>query len=231
MISEQINKVKTDWKELLLKIDHENINDFFETNDKIYLPKKENIFQAFNLFNINETKLVFIFQDPYINYCKKSGLEQAHGIALSVRKGIKLPPSLRNFYKELENDIGISKIVSGDLTEFSRKNKILMINASLTVQEYKSNSHKKIWKKYTDELIKEINNRCNNLIFVLLGNFAKKKCKKVDESKHQIIKGVHPSPLSASRGFFGSKIFTRINLMLKEMDKEEIDYKMLTNNI
>lgn len=228
MISEQINKLETDWKDLLKSIDHENLDEYFVLNkDEKYLPLKENIFNAFKLFNIEETKVVFIFQDPYISYCKKTRLEQAHGIALSVRDKTKFPPSLKNFFIELNNDLGVEIPKTGDLTEFSKMNKILMLNASLTVREKKSNSHAKLWKKYTDELINKINNKCSNLVFVLLGNFAKKKCKNINLEKHKVLKGVHPSPLSARRGFFGSKIFSRLDCILEELGKEKINYSYL----
>lgn len=173
-------------------------------NTTIY-PKYENIFRAFNLLKPSEVKVVIIGQDPY------HGASQANGLAFSVSSHLKIPPSLKNIYKELVEDIGCEMPANGDLTSWANQG-ILLINAVLTVREAQANSHKdKGWERFTDSVIKKLSEDFENIVFILWGNPSQKKSILIDESKHLIIKSVHPSPLSAYRGFYGSKPFSKTN--------------------
>ena len=184
---------------------------------KIY-PDEENIFAAFNLTPFKEVKVVIIGQDPY------HGENQAHGLSFSVKKGIKIPPSLVNIYKELQSDIGCDLPAHGNL-ECWAKQGVLLLNAVLTVEEGEAGSHhKKGWEKFTDKVIEVLNRERNNLVFILWGSPAQKKAEKVDSSRHCILKSVHPSPLSYYRGFLGSKPFSQANTYLKEHGIGEINW-------
>jgi uracil-DNA glycosylase len=170
-------------------------------NNNIF-PKKENIFKAFNLTSFEEIKVVIIGQDPY------HGFNQANGLAFSTQE-LKLPPSLKNIYKELKSDLGIIK-VDGDLSDWAKQG-VFLLNTILTVEKGKPLSHSKLgWEIFTDQVIKLISTKKEKVIFVLWGNNAIKKETLID-SKHIIIKSVHPSPFSANKGFFGSKPFSKIN--------------------
>jgi len=174
-----------------------------------YYPSQEKIFEAFNYFSPEETKVVLLGMDPYI------GENQAVGLSFSVPKESKIPPSLKNIYKELVDDVGISKPLHGDLTRWVTEEKILLLNTALTVEKGKSGSHMAMWENITDDIIKYLSDTNQNTVFILLGNHAKKK-ESIINSKDRIIIAVHPSPLSAQRGFFGSKIFSRCNKLLRE---------------
>lgn len=194
------------------------------------LPDEQLVFNAFNHCKLNNLKVCWVLQDCYINIKKTNTnqeLPEANGIALSVPEGVPIPPSLRNVYKELKSDIYNGKEfnnLNGDLTRWCEQG-VLMLNSTLTVTQGESNSHSQFgWQKFTDEIIKYISDNTNNTVFILLGNFAKKKSKLVDKNKHYIITGVHPSPLSASRGFFGSKIFSKCNEYLINNNKEPINW-------
>lgn len=192
-------------------------NEFKSQN--IY-PSKENIFNAFKYTSYDDVKVLLLGQDPY------HGKGQAHGLSFSVLEGITLPPSLKNIYKELESDLGITPVKNGNLEKWARQG-ILMLNAVLTVREGLANSHKNQgWEKFTNSVIKKLNEREKPVIFLLWGNYAKKKSSLIDTSKHIIIQGIHPSPLSARGGFFGSKPFSTINNKLIEMKEKEIDWKL-----
>jgi len=193
---------------------------------KVY-PKLCNIWETFKYFEVKETKVVLLGQDPYIKeeIHNNKEIPQAVGLSFSVPKTHKIPPSLRNLFKELKNDLEIENR-NGDLSEWVKREKILLLNSALTVLPGKSNSFASLWAPLTDKLINDISNNTEGVIFILLGNNAKKKKIFIDSTKHFIIEGVHPSPLSASRGFFGSKIFSLCNKHLKSINKEEINWSL-----
>lgn len=186
---------------------------------QIFPPKGE-VFTAFELTPFDKLKVVILGQDPYHDD------NQAHGLSFSVKKGVKLPPSLRNIFQELSDDLGIKPANHGDLTHWAKQG-VLMLNAVLTVEAHKANSHKDIgWEKFTDAVIKTINDNKTNIVFVLWGRYAQKKGKIIDKKKHTIIASAHPSPFSARNGFFGSKPFSQINKALQDANIEEIDWRL-----
>ena len=197
--------------------------DLFIQNEyktKTIYPKYENIFRAFNLLNPDEVKVVIIGQDPY------HGVNQANGLAFSVNKLSKIPPSLKNIYKELVDDIGVAYPANGDLTKWAEQG-VLMINSVLTVVEAQANSHKGIgWETFTDSIISKLSTEYSNLVFILWGASSQKKSALIDENKHLVLKAPHPSPLSSYRGFFGSKPFSKINSYFKEHNIKEIDWSL-----
>lgn len=225
-----INNIKTDWKTVLINIYKkkemlelaDNIEDMYQDLEEYFniFPPPEQIFNAFNFFNFSNLKVVIIGQDPY------HGEGQAMGLSFSVPKGIKPPPSLVNIYKELKmefDDYIIPK--HGDLTKWAQQG-VLLLNASLTVREKKANSHELFWKKtgFTDDIIKYISNNSKGIIFILWGNFARNK-KKLINSKHYIIEGAHPSPLS-QKLWFGCGHFKNANDILEANNKEVIDWQI-----
>ena len=211
-----LKDVKSSWLPLLDNPELDQIIKKLNTYKSTVLPTNNRIFQAFKYFNLKDTKVIWLGLDPYI------GCDQAMGLSFSVPKNCKLPPSLKNIYKELN----LEDQSHGNLTEWVKNNHFLMLNASLTVFEGKSNSHQEIWKEYTDKLIKNISDKADKIIFILLGSFAQSKIKIIDTKKHVIIKGVHPSPLSAYRGFFGSGIFDKLDDEYEELYKKEIDWSI-----
>ena len=230
-ISKNIDKLETNWKDILYNKDtlrfieniNENLNneiDKFEGLAKIF-PEERNIFNAFNHFNIGLTKVCIIGQDCYHQE------NQAHGLCFSVKEGIKIPPSLKNIFKELRSDVGFKIPENGNLTQWAEQG-ILMLNASLTVRESCANSHSKYWEPYTDYIIKMLSDSTENIIFILWVNYAKKKKKLIDIDKHYILEANHPSPLSANRpGWFGCKHFSKCNEILKDLNKEIIDWQII----
>lgn len=204
-------------KEYFIKLD-----EFLEkeyTEQTIY-PKKENIYNALKLTDYNNVRVVIIGQDPY----HEDG--EAHGLAFSVLEGVKIPPSLRNIFKELNSDLGYGIPLSGDLTKWAKEG-VLLINSVLTVREHKANSHKdKGWEKFTDAIIRKLNDRDKPVIFMLWGNYAKIKKKLINEDKHFVIESAHPSPLSAYNGFFGSKPFSKVNEILNSLNEKNINWKL-----
>ena len=189
-----------------------------QTN-QVFPPKGE-VFTAFELTPFDRVKVVILGQDPYHDD------NQAHGLSFSVKKGVKLPPSLRNIFEELKNDMGIPPASHGNLSHWASQG-VLMLNAVLTVQAHQANSHKdKGWEMFTDSVIKLISDQKNNMVFVLWGRYAQKKGKVIDKKKHTIIASAHPSPFSARNGFFGSKPFSQINNALREANLEEIDWRL-----
>jgi uracil-DNA glycosylase len=234
-----LQNVKPSWKKMWVEIlnsekGKSTINFLdkklkkYEDDDYI-LPRKKDIFNAFKFFDLNDTKLVFLGQDPYINgeCINNLFVPQAMGLSFSVPNGIKVPPSLRNIYKELKNSYNEFEIPNhGNLTRWAKEENILLLNSSLTVKKGNSNSHQAKWSDLTDLVIKHISENSINVVFLLLGNNAKAKAKLIDNSKHFIVTGVHPSPLSASRGFFNSNIFKKVNIILKNSGKEEINWKI-----
>ena len=188
-----------------------------EYKNKTIFPPYENIFDALRFTDYDKVKVVVLGQDPY------HGLGEAHGLSFSVRENVKMPPSLQNIFKELYSDIGIKRTKS-DLTDWAKEG-VLLLNSIMTVEKDKPLSHKnKGWEIFTDNIISELNKREDPVIFLLWGSFARSKKELITNKRHKIIESVHPSPLSASRGFFGSKPFSKINNYLKEMNKEEIKW-------
>lgn len=221
-------QLPNDWNQLLKPIIDkpyfQNIIHFLasEANKgKTIFPQQDQIFNAFNLTSVENLKVVILGQDPY------HGDGQANGLAFSVNKNIALPPSLRNIFKEYQQDLGLPIPIYGDLTEWAKQG-ILLLNASLTVEKAKANSHSKIgWQQFTDEVIQLISNKKDKVIFVLWGNFAQQKEKLIDTTKHHIIKSAHPSPLSAHNGFWDSKPFSKINNQLIADHKTPINWSKL----
>jgi len=181
-------------------------------------PSRENIFRALELTPINKAKVVILGQDPY------HGEGQANGLAFSVNKGIKIPPSLKNIFKELKEDMGCEIPNHGDLTKWAKEG-VLLLNSILTVEKDKPGSHRKIgWEEYTNSIIKEISEKREHIVFILWGKYAESKKELIDEKKHMIIISPHPSPFSARRGFFGSKPFSRTNKYLERNGIKPIDW-------
>ena len=181
-------------------------------------PPKDKIFYAFSLTPLESLKVLILGQDPYHR------ANQAQGLAFSTPFNITNPPSMRNMLKEIKDDIGSSVCEDGDLTSWA-KDGVLLINAILTVEESKPKSHHKLgWEIFTDNLIKFISQNSNDIVFILWGSSAIKKEKIIDKTKHHILSGVHPSPLSAYRGFFGCKHFSKTNEILKSLGKKEITW-------
>lgn len=188
-----------------------------EYKKKQIFPPYENIFDALRFTDYDEVKVVILGQDPY------HGLGEAHGLSFSVHQGIKIPPSLLNIFKELYSDLGIKRTKT-DLTDWAKQG-VLLLNSIMTVQQDKPLSHKnKGWEIFTDNIIRKLNERKEPVIFVLWGSYARSKKELITNSNHKIIESVHPSPLSASRGFFGSRPFSKINQFLKENNKETIKW-------
>lgn len=232
------------WKDLFKhNIDFKNkvkstLNIVLEEYDKEHiLPEKENIFKCFNYFSPKDCKLVILGQDPYPGSekirikdknTKKFIIQEnyyAEGLSFSVDpKVVKLPQSLKNIFKELKNNYDDFTFTNGSLEKWAKEEKILLLNTALTVQKGKANSHTKLWTSITDEIIKYLDNN-SECIFLLMGGNAKKK-EKIIKNKYRIITCVHPSPLSAYNGFFGSNVFKNINEMLKEQDIDEINWNL-----
>lgn len=199
------------------------LDNFLEkevAHGKIIYPKKENIFNALNSTDFDKVKVVIIGQDPY------HGENQAHGLSFSVNKGVKIPPSLVNIYKELESDLGLKMPKSGYLQEWAEEG-VLLLNNVLTVEASKAASHhKKGWEIFTDKIIDALNENREHLVFILWGAPAQKKAARVDRKKHLVIESVHPSPLSAYRGFFGSKPFSQANHYLTKHGIKPINWQI-----
>jgi len=187
---------------------------------KTIYPPMPLIFNAFNSTPFEKVRVVIIGQDPY------HGDGQAHGLSFSVPEGIKLPPSLRNIFKEIEADLGVSMSTSGDLTAWAQQG-VLLLNATLTVEQAAAGSHqKKGWEEFTDAAIRALNEKRQGIVFVLWGSYAQKKGAFIDTSKHLVLKSVHPSPLSAHRGFFGNKQFSQINQYLESQGQAAIKWQL-----
>ena len=186
---------------------------------RIYPPSNE-IFRAFELTPFDDVKVVILGQDPY------HGPGQAHGLSFSVAAGVQPPPSLRNIYRELEADLGISHPGHGNLEGWARQG-VLLLNSCLTVEEGQAGSHQgKGWELFTDEVIRCLNDDRQNLVFILWGRKAQDKGTEIDCSRHCVISSVHPSPLSASNGFFGSKPFSQANAYLQETGQKPVDWNL-----
>lgn len=218
-------KIESGWKS---KLREEFEKDYFIRLAKFikneYLtttiyPPGSLIFNAFDNCPFEKVKAVILGQDPY------HGPGQAHGLCFSVREGIDYPPSLINIFKEIESDLGIQNLPSGDLTRWAKQG-VLLLNATLTVRAHQAGSHqKKGWEEFTDYVIKVLNSEFTNLVFFLWGAYAQKKGESIDRSKHLVLESVHPSPLSAARGFFGNKHFSKCNNYLISKGIEPIDWR------
>lgn len=183
-------------------------------------PDMNNIFNALKLTSYEEVKVVILGQDPY------HGAGQAHGLSFSVQPGVRIPPSLLNMYKELQNDLGCYIPNNGYLIPWAKQG-VLLLNTVLTVREGEANSHKnKGWENFTDKIISLLNEREKPIVFLLWGNNAKEKIKLINNPNHYILTTVHPSPLSATRGFMGCKHFSKTNDILKSLEQNEIDWQI-----
>jgi uracil-DNA glycosylase len=172
-------------------------------------PPEEQVFSALELTPFDQVRVLIVGQDPYHND------DQAHGLAFSVQRGVKVPPSLVNMFKELETDLGVPRAKHGHLEAWARQG-VLLLNTVLTVRAHEAASHKgKGWENLTDAIIKAVNAKPEPVVFVLWGAHAQKKLELIDTSKHTVLQSAHPSPLSARNGFFGSKPFSRINAVLE----------------
>jgi uracil-DNA glycosylase len=187
---------------------------------KVIYPSGPLIFNAFNHTPFDKVKVVIIGQDPY------HGPNQAHGLSFSVPNGIALPPSLQNIFKEIASDLNIKMTGSGDLTKWADQG-VLLLNATLTVEQAKAAAHQgKGWERFTDAAIAVLNKHREGLVFVLWGSYAQKKGDMIDASRHLVLKSVHPSPLSAHRGFFGNHQFSTINAYLIQHGQAPIDWQL-----
>lgn len=213
------------WEEV---IDLEKQKDYYKSLkqeiDKRYettrvFPEKRNIFKAFSLTKLDNLKVVILGQDPYHGY------GQAQGLAFSTPSNIKNPPSMQNILQEIASDLQRPSVcLDGDLTSWAEQG-VLLLNTVLTVEEAKAGSHQKLgWEIFTDNIIKYISQNCSDIVFLLWGSPAIKKSNLIDANKHHILTSVHPSPLSAYRGFLGCKHFSKTNQILKNLNKEEINW-------
>ena len=216
-------KIEKTWHK---ELDHIFNKDFFlklsekvkqEYRTQIIYPKGNNIFSSFELCPFDKVKVVIIGQDPY------HGKGQAHGYCFSVPEGIKIPPSLVNIFREIENDLGVQSPTNGNLTRWSKQG-VLLLNSTLTVRENLPGSHQnKGWEKFTDKIIEIISSKKKNIVFMLWGNYAKSKSTLINQNNHLVLKSGHPSPLSANKGlWFGNKHFSSANKYLKSYNIPEI---------
>ena len=191
---------------------------------KTIYPPSPLIFNAFNHTPFEKVRVVIIGQDPY--HGENKGQAQAHGLSFSVPPGLDLPPSLQNIFKEIAADLSIKMGKTGDLTPWADQG-VLLLNATLTVEQAKAGSHQnKGWEQFTDAAIAALNAQRENLVFVLWGSYAQKKGAIIDEQKHLVLKSVHPSPLSAHRGFFGHRQFSTINQYLIQQGQTPINWQL-----
>lgn len=215
-------KIEPSWKsELAEEWDKEyfaSLTDFVrkEYATKQIFPPGKQIFAAFNATPFQEVKVVILGQDPYHD------VGQANGLCFSVNDGIPFPPSLRNIFKEIHNDTGAPIPESGDLTRWAKQG-VLLLNATLTVEAHHAASHQRHgWEQFTDQVITHLSQNRENIVFILWGSFAISKKALIDQSKHLVLTSVHPSPLSASRGFFGNRHFSKTNEYLSSHGKTPI---------
>jgi uracil-DNA glycosylase len=218
--------LKNDWKNYL---EEEFNKDYYrrirrfliqEYRSKTIYPDMYDIFNALHFTPYKDVKVVILGQDPY------HGPNQAHGLSFSVKPEVKIPPSLVNIYRELQNDLGCYIPNHGYLKKWADQG-VLLLNAVLTVRAGQANSHRSIgWENFTDRVIEVLNQRTDPVVFILWGRNAQSKSRLITNNRHLIIKSAHPSPLSAHRGFFGSKPFSRTNDFLKSMGKSPIDWQI-----
>lgn len=183
-------------------------------------PPETEVFAALTLTPIDQVRVLILGQDPYHDD------HQAHGLCFSVQAGVAIPPSLSNIFKELQSDLGYKIPNNGNLTPWAKQG-VLLLNTALTVRAHQANSHKdRGWEMFTDAVIEAVNAKTDPVVFVLWGANARKKINLIDQSRHTVIESAHPSPLSAYRGFFGSRPFSRINAALRTEGKTEIDWQI-----
>lgn len=218
-------ELPTSWKQELQEVTDsptiKNLENFLQQElaaGKVIYPPAQDIFNAFKLTNFLDVKVVILGQDPY------HGPDQAHGLSFSVRPGIALPPSLKNIFKELKNDLNIDAPENGHLAGWARQG-VFLLNTVLTVEKNKAGSHQKRgWEFFTDHVIQRLGQSRKNIVFILWGAPAQKKTSLINKNQHLIIKSPHPSPLSAYRGFFSSSPFSKANAYLKKIGQKEIDW-------
>jgi uracil-DNA glycosylase len=215
-----------DWINFIKEESHQpyyrNILEFLEEDGKHHLiyPASQDIFNAFFLSPLETTKVVILGQDPYHNP------GEAHGLSFSVQEGVRIPPSLKNIFKELVSDLGISTPIYGDLTSWAQQG-VLLLNSCLTVKKNEPNSHKNIgWHLFTDRAIQKVSAQGRPIVFILWGNFARQK-KSLIVGNHLILESAHPSPLSAHQGFFGSRPFSQANQFLISQGEEPIKWESI----
>jgi uracil-DNA glycosylase len=200
-----------------------------EKQTQIVYPKGKDIFNAFNFTPFNDVKVVIIGQDPYHSFetIDENILPHAHGLCFSISKEAKkVPPSLKNIFKEIKQDLGYDIPSHGNLSSWARQG-VLLLNATLTVRAHEAGSHqKKGWESFTDSAIQQLSNQKEGIVFLLWGRFAQHKENLIDKNKHHILKAAHPSPFSAYNGFFGCKHFSKTNAILKKQNTKEIDWKI-----
>ena len=216
----------TDWNPILrAEFDKPYWNElqrfvFDERSQHTVFPPHEEVFAALHLTPYRDTKVLILGQDPY------HGPGQAHGLCFSVRRGVAIPPSLQNIHKELEADLGIRRPDHGNLEAWARQG-VLLLNATLTVRAHSAASHQKRgWETFTDQVIRAVDGKIDRVVFILWGSSARSKRSLIDTSRHVIIESPHPSPLSANRGFFGSRPFSRTNDALTEAGLDPIDWSL-----
>lgn len=220
-------KLEDSWKQLLQpefqKPHMTSLRDFLlseKQKGKVIYPAGGEIFNALNSTPFDKVKVVILGQDPY------HGPGQAHGLCFSVKPGVDLPPSLRNIYKEIAGDLGIAPARSGCLQSWAEQG-VLLLNAVLTVEAGSAASHQgKGWEQFTDRIVALLNEKRERLVFLLWGSYAQRKGEIIDRSRHLVLESVHPSPLSASRGFFGNHHFSRTNRYLLEHGQTVIDWRI-----
>jgi uracil-DNA glycosylase len=217
-------QLKEEWRELLAqefqKDYYKNLEKFieYEYKTKTVFPKYEDIFRAFDLLTPEKVRVLILGQDPY------HGANQANGLAFSVNSRSKIPPSLRNIYKELVDDIGCKTPANGNLTPWAKQG-VLLFNTVFSVLEGSANSHKeKGWEILSDSIIEKLSQTQEHIVFILWGAASQKKASLIDETKHLILSSAHPSPLSAYRGFFGSKPFSKANEYLQSNNLKAIEW-------
>ncbi|EAR60341.1 uracil-DNA glycosylase [Neptuniibacter caesariensis] len=187
---------------------------------KIIYPRSESWFHALEATPLDQVKVVILGQDPYHQP------NQAHGLCFSVLPGVKIPPSLVNIYKELNSDLGIQPVTHGYLESWANQG-VLLLNSVLTVEQSNAASHQgKGWEQFTDEVIRVVNERCSNVVFMLWGSYAQKKGACIDQSRHLVLKAPHPSPLSAHRGFLGCRHFSQANAYLEQTGRTAIQWQL-----
>ena len=223
--------INNDWdiilKDEFQKKSFERLTKFLANERKNYaiFPSEDKVFTAFKLSSFSKTKIVIIGQDPY------HGKGQAHGLAFSVPNVEKIPPSLRNIFKELHSDLQIPTAKNGNLENWANQG-ILLLNTTLTVREKEAGSHQNLgWEDFTDAVISKLSLEKNGLIFILWGAFSQKKSSLINTKKHHILKTTHPSPLSAHRGFLGSKHFSKTNEILIKNNQQPIHWKLCSEHL
>ncbi len=219
-------QIEASWLEVL---EHEFKAEYFAELKRFLISEKQKnqvyppsslIFNAFNLTPFNDVKVVILGQDPY------HGKGQAHGLCFSVQRGVRLPPSLQNIYKELQEDVGVAPATHGCLESWAGRG-VLLLNAVLTVRHSQAGSHQKRgWERFTDAAIQALSEKRENLVFILWGNYARAKKQLIATERHLVLESAHPSPFSANNGFFGSKHFSKANDYLQQYGKGPVDWSV-----